>query len=190
MRSRFSAVLFSMMMLVTAVGCSATSRPHLDVDLGSEAPVYTLNSGDKLRVTVFNEPSLTGEFSVGSDGTIAFPLIGGVPVRDKTIAQAQDAIRKRLADGYVTDPRVSIEVLNYRPYYILGEIAHPSQYPYSVGLTVTQAIAVAGGFTYRANERHVFIRHANETREHKVDIRKNVIDVKPGDTIRVGERYF
>lgn len=189
MRGSIAGALFALLMLVSPTLCNA-EEPRLEMNISSDTPVFTLNTGDKLRITVFNEPSLSGEFSVGGDGNVAFPLIGSVSVRDKTVSEAQELIRAKLADGYVTDPRVAIEVINYRPYYILGEIARPNEYPYSVGLTVDQAIAIAGGFTYRANRSKVFVRHADEQSERKVNIKKQNVKVLPGDTIRVGERYF
>ena len=99
-------------------------------------------------------------------------------------------LRQRLAAGYVTDPRISVEMLSYRPYYILGEVAKPGEYPYSFNLKLVQAIAAAGGYTYRSNTRKVFLTRADDKKEHKVDLRAQSITVLPGDTIRVGERYF
>jgi polysaccharide biosynthesis/export protein len=156
----------------------------------SQEVAYRLAPGDKLRITVFNEPTLTGDYAVTSEGTISFPLIGNVPARDATLTEFQELLRRRLSDGYLNDPRVAIEPINYRPYYILGEVNRPGEYPYSVGLKIEQAVAAAGGYTYRANRRKAFLRRTNDADERHVDVRKQPVLVLPGDTIRIGERYF
>lgn len=168
-------------------GCASTPPPLSAAD-ASRAD-YALGPGDKLRITVFNEATLTGEFTVTPGGTIAFPLIGDLPVKDNTIEALQRAITGRLAAGYVNDPRVSVEIMTFRPYYILGEVNRPGEYPYSSGLTLPQAVAAAGGYTYRANKRTVFLRRARSD-ERSVDLRGPAVSVLPGDTIRVGDRYF
>ncbi len=106
--------------------------------------VYQLGPGDKLHITVYNEPTLTGDYSVSSAGAVSFPLIGDVPAQGVPIEELQSRLKQKLAAGYVNDPRVSVEVLNYRPYYILGEVMKPGEYPYSVGLDLVQAVATAG----------------------------------------------
>lgn len=169
------------------LGCVA-APPPLSADAASR-PSYALGPGDKLRITVFNETSLTGEFTVTPTGTIAFPLVGDVPVKDQTIDTLQRALTSRLSDGYVNDPRVSVEIMSFRPYYILGEVNRPGEYPYSSGLTLGQAVATAGGYTYRANKRTIFLRRA-QSEERSVDLRGAAVSVLPGDTIRVGDRYF
>ncbi len=151
---------------------------------------YHLGAGDKLRITVYNEPALTGEYSVTPAGAVAFPLIGPVDAANRTIDQVSADIVHRLDTGYVHDPRVSIEVLNFRPFYILGEVNKPGEYPYSAGLTVDKAVALAGGFTYRANSRVVFLRRNDRPEEGSVALRGAPVGVQPGDTIRIGERYF
>jgi protein involved in polysaccharide export with SLBB domain len=151
---------------------------------------YKLGAGDKVRIIVFGESDLTGEFFVpGGSGTISFPLIGDVEAGGLTVGQLQTEIEAKLRDGYLKDPRVSIEVLNYRPFYILGEVTKPGQYPYTNGLTVLNAVATANGFTYRADTRHVFIKHATEPSEHEYPLTSST-PVAPGDTIRIRERFF
>lgn len=176
--------------LATLAACGgrrgAVPAPPPDLD----AP-YTLAPGDKLRVTVFGEPTLTGEHTITGAGNISFPLIGNVPAQGMTVEQLQDELRKRLGAGYIEDPRVSAEILDYRPYFVLGEVSRPGQFPFAIGLTVDQAIATAGGFTYRANTRKVFIKRAMSSSEMLVDLRKYPsFPIRPGDTIRVGERFF
>jgi protein involved in polysaccharide export with SLBB domain len=151
---------------------------------------YKLGAGDKVRIIVFGESDLTGEFDVpGSVGTISFPLIGDVQAGGLTVGELQTEIEAKLRDGYLKDPRVSIEVLNYRPFYILGEVTKPGEYPYTNGLTVLNAVATANGFTYRADTRHVFIKRANEPMEHEYPLTSDT-PVAPGDTIRIKERFF
>jgi polysaccharide export outer membrane protein len=150
---------------------------------------YHLGSGDKVRIIVFGEESLTGEFFVSSAGTISFPLIGDISAAGLTIPQLQKAIEIKLADGYLKQPRVSAEVLNYRPFYILGEVMKPGEYPYTSGLTVLNAVATAEGFTYRADTHKVFIKRATSMGEHQFPL-TTATPVEPGDTIRIGERLF
>lgn len=172
-------------------GCADAGAPPIspaDVAVGLES--YRLGAGDRVRVTVFNEPSLTGEYNITPGGALAFPLIGVVSAGGRTIDALQQELAAKLGEGYVNDPRVSIEVLTYRPFYILGEVNQPGEYSYASGMTVEQAIARAGGFTYRANEKTVFLRRQTGSSESAVPLRSAQVAVLPGDTIRVGERYF
>lgn len=150
---------------------------------------YTLGVGDKIRVTVYNEPSLTGEFWVNPDGAIALPLIGSIPVLGKPVAQVAEEARAQFADGYLRDPKVAAEVVAFRPFYILGEVAAPGQYPYATGLTAFNAIATAKGFTPRADRAVIHIRRQGGEAEVNYRLTPELI-VRPGDTIRVGERFF
>jgi polysaccharide export outer membrane protein len=156
------------------------------VDLATE---YRLGPGDRLRIAVFGETDLTGEFVVNSLGEISYPLIGSVAAQGKTIPEFSESLAARLRDGFVRNPLITVEVLNYRPYYILGEVSTPGTYPYIGGLTVVNAVATAGGFTYRANTRQVFIRHAGDDNEAPVVLTSDTL-VQPGDTIRIPERRF
>jgi protein involved in polysaccharide export with SLBB domain len=150
---------------------------------------YKLGVADKVRMIVFNEPTLTGEYVVNSNGSLAVPLIGDVKAVGRTTADLQTEIETRFKAGYLRDPHVSIEILTFRPFYILGEVQKPGQYPFSSGLTVLNAVATAEGFTYRADKHHVYIRSAGEPAEHKYRL-TSTTPVQPGDTIRLGERYF
>jgi polysaccharide export outer membrane protein len=150
---------------------------------------YRLGSGDKIRVITFGEESLTGEFQVGGSGKVSMPLIGEVDAQGLSVAQFQKAVETRLKDGYLREPKVSVEVLNYRPFYILGEVKKPGEYPYTNGLTVMNAVATAEGFTYRANNKKVFIKRANSEREAEYPL-SSATPVAPGDTIRITERFF
>lgn len=170
----------------SALGACAGATP---APTGTWQPVeYRLGPGDQVRITVFNEPGLTGPYVVGAQGTIAYPLVGDVRAAGLTVPQFTDALRTALSE-YVRSPSVSMEVTNYRPFFILGEVARPGSYPYAVDLTVMNAVATAGGFSYRANRGRVFIRHANESEERSYDLTVTT-PVMPGDTIRIGERIF
>lgn len=150
---------------------------------------YRLGVADKVRILVFNEPTLSGEFLVGASGALSLPLIGEVPAGGDTSRALSRRIEAKLADGYLRDPKVSVEVLTFRPFYILGEVNKPGEYPYSTSLNVLNAVATAGGFTYRADKRHVYVKAVGDTAERKEDL-SPTIAVEPGETIRIGERYF
>lgn len=147
---------------------------------------YRLSSGDRLRVTVFGEPSLSGEFEVDGVGTFSLPLIGTVDAQNETARGLEQRIADMLSAGYLRQPRVSVEVLTYRPFYIFGEVNSPGSYPYRAGMTLLNAVAVAGGYTYRANERRVEVKRgeADPFNANPQEI------IMPGDIIRVNERLF
>lgn len=194
---------FVLIALVSA-GCASTSAPigagagasntmiGAGEGVGAEpslAPAYRLGSGDQIRVIVFGEEDLSGEFFVDGAGSVSLPLVGEVNATGMTVQEFRTELEARLADGYLTDPRVSAEVLNYRPFYILGEVSESGEYPYTDGLTVMNAVARAGGFTYRANTRAVFIQRADASEEVEVTLTPT-LRVMPGDTIRIAERFF
>lgn len=165
--------------------CASTASAPAGTEVSTD---YRLGAGDQLRITVFNEPELTGQYVVGSSGSIAYPLVGSVNAAGRTVPEFTEALQTALAT-YVRSPSVSVEVTNYRPFFILGEVQRPGTYPYSASLTVLNAVATAGGFTYRANRGKVFIRHANGTEENEYDLTV-ATPVLPGDTVRIGERLF
>ncbi len=171
-------------------GCAGDPPPlNLSADNALQTG-FRLDTGDKLHIIVYNDVAMTGDYNISPDGNVDFPLIGAVQVRGLSISQAVTAITTKLADGLFNNPRVNIEVLNYRPFYILGEVAKPGEYPFVPGITVNQAIASAGGFTYRANKSKAFLLRATAPGEKTVKINESVVKVLPGDTIRIGERYF
>ena len=150
---------------------------------------YQLGVADKVRIIVFDEPTLSGEFTVNANGALSLPLIGDVPVRGLTPTQVAAQIRETLKGGYLLEPRVSIDVLTFRPFYILGEVNKPGEYPYSSGLTVDAAVAMAEGYTYRAEKKKVSIRHPSAELAQKLELTPD-LKVRPGDIIRIGERYW
>lgn len=150
---------------------------------------YVLGPGDKVRILVFNEIEMSREYEVDSAGKVTLALIGAIQAAGLTPSQLQEQITVALAKGYLRSPKVSIEVANYRPFYMIGEISKSGEYPYRHGLNVISAVALAGGYSYRANTRSVFVRRANDTVEREFDASSGVM-VGPGDIIRIPERYF
>ena len=188
---RMSRQLYLSALLVTASITGRCEAQAVELPPAADLPAYSyaLSGGDRLRVVVFGDPSLGGEFTIGGSGYIALPLIGEVDVRGLTSTQLQARITARLADGYLKDPRVSVEVLSTRQFYILGEVNRPGQYPFSNGLTVLGAVAQAGGYTYRAKTGRVRIKHAGQDAEADVPVTASTL-IAPGDTIRIRERWF
>lgn len=155
----------------------------------SRSPSYVLGPNDRIRVKVYGEQDITGEYEIDSTGTVSIPLAGHIKASGLTTRQVERAIRTALSKGIVRDPRVNVEVAAYRPYYILGEVKKSGEYPYRNGLTVLDAVASAGGFTYRANEDKVYLRRSGSTIEEVHPLTAPVL-VYPGDNIRIPERYF
>ena len=150
---------------------------------------YVLGPEDRLKITVFGEGELSGDYRVGSDGTIAFPLVGDVIVEGLTLRLAEEVIKEKLRQGYLKKPSVSIEVSESRPFYILGEVRRPGSYNYIAGMSVLQAVAISGGFTYRANRKNVEILRGNNAPAEPMNATTHA-KVKPGDIIFIQERFF
>src|SRR5262249_33946966 len=127
----------------------------------ASADSYTLGSGDEIKVTVFDEPTISGPFTVDGQGAISMSLIGQVTVKKLTLAGAEKLINDKLKDGWLKDPKVSIEMTKGRPYYISGEVNKAGEYPFTPGLTVMTAIAKAGDFTYRADKSKILVKSAD-----------------------------
>jgi polysaccharide export outer membrane protein len=170
--------------LGAAAGTGAEGTPAARLS----APAYTLDSGDRIRIVVFRHEDLSGEFEVDGGGTFAMPLIGTINAAGLTARQLEERIATRLKDGYLVDPQISIEVLNYRPFFILGEVNAPGSYPYVSGMSVINAIALAGGFTYRAKEDAIEIQRGGSGAPSVVVTADTAI--LPGDILRVPERFF
>ncbi len=155
-------------------------------DLLSNA--YKLGSGDRIRLTVFRHEDLSGEFALDGAGNFAMPLIGEVQAYGLTTRELEQRVAEKLKDGYLVDPQVGIEVLNYRPFYILGEVRSPGSYPYVNGMTVLNAVALAGGFSYRALQDDFLLqRGGSNTAGQEVD---GTTPLLPGDIVTVQERFF
>jgi polysaccharide export outer membrane protein len=155
----------------------------------SSAESYILGPNDRIRLKVYGEPDITGEYEISNSGQVSIPLAGHIKAAGATTRQLEKSIASALAKGIVRDPRVNVEIAQYRPYYILGEVKKSGEYPYRHGLTVLDAVASAGGFTYRANENKVFLRRAGAGAEETYPLDAPV-PVYPGDNIRIPERYF
>lgn len=149
---------------------------------------YKLGTGDEIRITVFGHEDLSGEFAVGSDGAISLPLIGEIGAADRTLREIELAIKGELKPDYLKNPQVSVEVINYRPFYIIGEVKNPGGYPYVGGMRVVNAVALAGGFTYRAREDEFFVSRATRDGKRETAVQSTLIF--PGDVVEVRERFF
>lgn len=193
--SRFATLSLAALLLLGNAACSNTTHPHEpQASLAASAAAtatnaYTLGPGDRLRIKVFNEQELSGEFDVDSIGKINMPLVGELSVAKMTIAQVTSSIVDKLNTGYLRDPKVSVEVMNYRPFFILGEVMKPGNYPYVNGMNAVNAVAVAGGYTYRADKDGLTVVRANDQAKTEYHLDETGA-VYPGDVVRVPERFF
>ena len=175
--------------LVLALGGCATAPKSVAPSV-AEVGDYRLGAGDGLRLIFYGEDKLNGEYQIASDGHVALPLIGEVDANGKTLLELQATIRTAYAKGgYLLDPKVAVEILHYRPFFVLGEVNAPGQYPFIPGMTVRQAIATAKGYTYRAQQGTAMITRWGEANETGYKLSPGTA-VTPGDTIRVPERHF
>lgn len=155
----------------------------------NEIDDYRLGAGDKIRITVFNEPTLSGEFAVSSEGKLSLPLVGDIKAAGMLVSEIARTNEELLGNGYLRNPKVNAEVAAFRPFFILGEVKLPGQYPYVPNMTLFGAIATAQGFTPRAARKVVYIRRADSQQEEAFALSPD-LKVFPGDTVRIGERYF
>jgi polysaccharide export outer membrane protein len=174
---------------------SAASMPY---DAYAAAPAsaairydagYQLDAGDKLRVVVYGQDGLTNTYTIDAAGSITMPLIGQVPARGRSPAKLAAEIAGRLRNGYIREPSVAVEIESYRPFFILGEVQAPGQYPYVPNMTVESAIAIAGGFSPRARRDLVTVTHTDATGVGRYVVPLGTA-LGPGDTVQVGERWF
>jgi polysaccharide export outer membrane protein len=155
----------------------------------SESGTYTLDAGDKVRVMVFGQDTLSNSYTVDASGRITMPLIGGVTARGLTPTQLSGTIASQLKQSFIRDPSVAVEIEVYRPFFVLGEVTYPGQYPYVPNMTVENAIAIAGGFTPRASKNSVTVRRMAQGDPVSHD-RPLQYPLRPGDTVTVSERWF
>jgi protein involved in polysaccharide export with SLBB domain len=148
-----------------------------------------LQPGEKIRVTVFGEDRLSGEYEIDPGGNISLPLAGTIKAAGLSQHELEVALTKKFQGEYLRDPKVTVQVANFRPFYILGEVAKPGEYPFKGGLNVLSAVALAGGSTYRASRSSVMIQHAGESGFKEYPL-SPTIPIIPGDLVRVPERYF
>jgi polysaccharide biosynthesis/export protein len=150
---------------------------------------YRLDAGDRLRVVVYGQEGLTNSYAIDAGGSITLPLIGSVPARGRTPAGLAAEISAKLRNGYIRDPSVAVEIESYRPFFILGEVAAPGQYPYVPNMSVESAVAIAGGFSPRALRDRVTLTHSDGAGSSRIVVPLGTA-ISPGDTVFVGERWF
>ena len=182
---------------IAALGNSFAASPA-PMPVGYAAPMaapvrydasYHLDAGDKLRVVVYGQEGLTNSYAIDAGGSITMPLIGAVPARGRTTAGLAGEIAARLRNGYIREPSVAVEIESYRPFFILGEVTAPDQYPYVPNMTVESAVAIAGGFSPRAKRDVVTVTHTENGGSMRAVVPLGTA-LNPGDTVFVGERWF
>jgi polysaccharide export outer membrane protein len=198
-RSGLGTRMWAALALMTAAvtpglaSCASTDLPVTSVAQANAEAVrdYRVSNGDKIRVTVFDEPNLTGDYQVGLDGQLQLPLVGRMAASGMTSAALSDAIAAALRQGgYVLSPRVAVEVTQHQSIFVLGEVKTPGQYPYVSDMTLEQAVAEAGGYTARANKGTVVLRRQQWDAAKKVRLGQEALRISPGDTITVQEAFF
>ena len=198
MMAIMTALALSGCMRTSAAVAVAVAQPQSDPDSFADAaapmPVvhdaaYRLDAGDKLRVVVYGQEGLTNTYAIDAGGSITMPLIGAVPARGRTPAALASQISAKLRNGYIREPSVAVEVEAYRPFFILGEVAAPGQYPYVPNMSVESAVAIAGGFSPRARSDRVTLTHTDASGPSRMVVPLGTA-LGPGDTVLVGERWF
>jgi len=178
-------VLFAMLFVVFPVAADDAETPA-----GPEAKAtYRLGPGDELQIDVFNQTDLSGNYTLDGDGHFDMHLIGQIDANNLTANELEVLLVSKLKPDYLRNPRISVQVQNYRPFYIIGEVKTPNSYDYVDGMSYLTAVAIAGGFTYRARKSYVYVIRGDDVKkkEHKLEISDKV---QPGDIIRVAERLF
>ena len=171
-------------MLVASVAARADNASPADG--GAD---YHLGVGDKIHVTVYDEADLSGDFQVDATGAVRLPLVGQLKAGGLTAHQLEGEIASALAQGYLDDPKVAVEVSDYRPFYVVGEVLKPGQYPYANGLTAASAVALAGGYTPKAVQSVLYVRHQGENAERRLAA-TDATAIRPGDVVRVDSTAF
>ena len=188
---RLALILLSGLQLA---GCYTDYGP-IEVDTGpislSGAGLATLlRPGEKIKITVYGEEALTGEYDINPNGDVSMPLIGAVRAAGRSQSEfAREVANRYKRGGFLQDPQVTVAITLFKPFYVLGEAANPGEYPFRSGLNVHAAVAMAGGFTYRASRSFVLIRHIGDEVWKEYSLTEPV-PIAPGDLIRVPERYF
>lgn len=190
-----SGLLFGAIALALIVGAcsgggrsSAPASPAGD-DSGQKAMAeYKLQEGDELAIAVFGQKDLSGKFAIDSNGNLSLPLVGQLQAEGRTAPQVQDALTEALK-AFLVNPKVTVQVATYRPFYILGEVNKPGSYPFTFGMTVRQAVATAGGYSKRARTGTVEVFHSGETDKDATEAPEDY-QLQPGDTVQVEKRLF
>lgn len=193
---RGGALLLVVAVLLSACGSLPTryardeNRDELMTRPVAENYDYRLGPGDRLSVKVFGQSDVSGEFEIGGDGSVAMPLVGQVPALNRTVGEFRDLVTKILDEKYIVDPKVSVEVTNYRPFFILGQVNNAGSFPYRSGMNMRMAVALAGGYTRRASEEPMIVIRRDEHGELSRYWAHQDTPVLPGDTIEVRRRVF
>jgi len=176
---------------LAASGCSSIAQvseaDQHQILAESQAP--RLQAGEKIRVNVYGEASLSGDYQIDPSGFVSLPLAGNIKAAGLTQSELEQALAASFRSQYLKNPKVTVSVAEFRPFYIIGEIEKPGSYPYTSGLNVLSAIAIAGGTTYRASKSAILIQHPGESalREYPLD---SSVPILPGDIIKIPQRYF
>src|SRR5882672_126890 len=169
---------------------ASTNAPGGAAAVPGGGPDYKLGPNDRVRIIVFGQPTLTGEFSLDGNGVLAFPLIGNIPAQGVTTAELQKLIAAKLEPDYLINPSVSAEIVTRRPFYVIGEVQKPGNYPYVTDMTAVNAIAMAGGFTRRARKNDFYIRRLDKDgKAVRIEAKAGTV-LQAGDTLEVRERVF
>ena len=186
MPSTIRMIFAALAIMLPLAACSSQGAglPMLEQSKTDDT-TYRLGAGDKLHIVVAGADDLTADYSVGDNGALSLPLIGDIKASGLTRAQVEHELEVKLSQGYVKNPKVSVSVLSYRPFYIYGEVTKPGEYPYASGMRVMSAVATAGGYTYRAQEGYVVVTRDGQDRRALPGM-----PILPDDIIRVPERYF
>jgi len=189
---RFAAFSF-LILVIPASGCGGDARPATEaerqaIEKAAAAPPR-LEAGEKIRVSVYGEPSLSGDYQIDPSGFVSLPLAGTIKAAGLSQQQLEQELKIKFAGGYLRNPKITVSIIEYKPFYIVGEVTKPGAYPYTGGLTALSAIAIAGGTTYRANESNVLIQHLGEKIMRKYDM-STPIPILPGDIIQIPRRYI
>jgi protein involved in polysaccharide export with SLBB domain len=181
-----------------ALGAAASAMAQSATAAASAAPAaapteispdYKLGTGDKVHVTVFGEEDLSGDFEIDGSGFLRMPLIGEIKAAGLSIRDFEAQLSTMLNDGYLKDAKVSVQITSYRPFYIYGEVNKPGEYPFVNEMTVPTAIALAGGYTYRADSSDVYIQRSGSQKEVQAPATQ-ATKIGPGDIVRVPESFF
>jgi polysaccharide biosynthesis/export protein len=174
--------------LIGSAGCASTVSKLPDLPMDANGP-YKLGAGDSLKITVFGEEELSGIYNVADNGGVVMPLVGNVPATGLTLPELQRSLTERLNARAVKSPDVTVQIAQYRPFFILGEVKNPGSYPFVPDMTVLTAAAIAGGFTFRASEEEVSVtrKSAGAPREARAGRDSRLM---PGDVVYVFERHF
>jgi polysaccharide export outer membrane protein len=192
-RLLFKAMLLALSVQIAGCGTPGDHGPATPDEVAATAAAATatprFQGGEKIRITVYNEPTLSGEYDIDPNGTVSLPLAGTVKAIGLTQAQFEQELARKFRSEYLKNPKVTVSIIQFRPIYIVGEVEKQGEYPFKPGLNVLTAMAAAGGGTYRANRNYVLIQHIGDSGMKEYPQTATTM-ILPGDLIKVPERYF